>query len=183
MNKISIKNLIIERLSEIGIGMLDAFLPKKYPETYLARWLFGLEKENKISKQRISNILSKLQKEGLVSRNGPKKKSNWQITTKGKEWIKNNKINFQKIDKPKPDGISRIVIFDIEEKERKKRAWLRRELISFDYNAIQKSVWLGETPLSKEFIKEIDEKGLGKCVHIFSIKEKGTIKTKSKMID
>lgn len=173
MKRTTFKKIVLDKLINIGVGTIDAFLPRKYPEARLWREILGLDKDEEISKTKISNILSKLQREGLVSRVGSRKKSEWSITSGGKKWLE--VCNDKKINISKPDGVARLVIFDIPEKDKNKRNWIRSELISFGYKHLQNSVWLGETPLPREFIDKIDEFELSKFVHIFSIREKGTI--------
>lgn len=79
-------------------------------------------------------------------------------------------------DLPPRDHIMRIVSFDIPEKERRKRNWLRRELLACDYTTLHQSVFIGQRPLPHEFIKKIDELNLARCLHIASIEQPGTIR-------
>ena len=74
-----------------------------------------------------------------------------------------------------PDGITRLVIFDIPEKERRKRNILRVELVTYDFKMLQKSVWIGATPLPEDFIHKLDKLNLKNKVHIFSVQEYGTL--------
>lgn len=67
-----------------------------------------------------------------------------------------------------------IVVFDIPEKKRRYRDWLRSELVSFDFDLIQKSVWFGPS-LPPEFIEYLDKEGLLKYVRFFRAEEKDLI--------
>ncbi|MCX6717261.1 MAG: CRISPR-associated endonuclease Cas2 [Candidatus Taylorbacteria bacterium] len=52
-----------------------------------------------------------------------------------------------------------IVMYDIPHEKKKERDWFRRHLKKFNYIMIQKSVWVGPSPLPKDFIdyvKSID---------------------------
>jgi len=83
---------------------------------------------------------------------------------------------------PKPlkkDGISRLVIFDIPERDRKKRDTVRAELIGYGFRLLQKSVWIGAYPLPKDFLELIDDLELARHIHIFSIRESGTIRVQA----
>ena len=51
----------------------------------------------------------------------------------------------------KKDPKNLIVIYDIPESMKKERNWFRRQLKSFGYEMIQRSVWVGPSPLPKEF--------------------------------
>jgi len=50
-----------------------------------------------------------------------------------------------------------IVMYDISHNLRKERDWLRRHLVKFDYKMIQKSVWVGPSPLPKYFVDYLKE--------------------------
>jgi len=62
-----------------------------------------------------------------------------------------------KLDEFSPKNL--IVIYDIPEEKKKERDWFRRHLKKFNYVMIQRSVWVGPSPLPKDFIdyvKSID---------------------------
>jgi DNA-binding transcriptional regulator PaaX len=51
-----------------------------------------------------------------------------------------------------------LVMYDIPTHMRRERDWFRRHLVKFGYMMIQKSVWVGPSPLPKDFqdyLKEI----------------------------
>jgi len=132
-----------------------------------------LDKSYKFSKQSFSTILNRLQKQGLIEH----EKGKWNITNLGTKIVKGTK--FRPSELPEKDGAIRLVIFDIPEKERKKRLWLRLELIAYDYSLLQKSVWVGYRPLPKDFLDSLEYLNLRSHVQIFSIKHKGTLKEES----
>jgi len=45
-----------------------------------------------------------------------------------------------------------IVMYDIPHNLKKERDWFRRQLIKFGYVMIQKSVWVGPSPLPRDFL-------------------------------
>jgi len=62
--------------------------------------------------------------------------------------------NFKK-DAPK----NLLLIYDIPEGKKKERDWFRRQLKNFDFIMIQRSVWVGPSPLPEDFLtylKRID---------------------------
>ena len=76
---------------------------------------------------------------------------------------------FSKI-KAKPTGdIKVMVLFDIPEKKRKTRDWLRSQLKLWDFKMIQQSVWLGKGPLPKQFTERLQLLGVNKCVKILKV--------------
>ncbi|OGF64281.1 hypothetical protein A2661_00880 [Candidatus Giovannonibacteria bacterium RIFCSPHIGHO2_01_FULL_45_24] len=70
----------------------------------------------------------------------------------------------------------RLVIFDVPERERKKRLWLRLELLACGYKILQKSVWVGYCPLPQEFFEALEYLDLRRHIHIFSVNSAGTLR-------
>lgn len=62
---------------------------------------------------------------------------------------------FSSFKKDAPKNL--IVMYDIPHKLKKERDWFRRQLIKFGYIMIQKSVWVGPSPLPKEFLDYLKE--------------------------
>ncbi|MCC7160660.1 hypothetical protein IT399_02995 [Candidatus Nomurabacteria bacterium] len=50
-----------------------------------------------------------------------------------------------------------LLIYDIPEGMKKERDWFRRQLKNFDFIMIQKSVWVGPSPLPKDFLDYLKE--------------------------
>lgn len=65
-----------------------------------------------------------------------------------------------------------IVMYDIPEEKKKERDWFRRHLRKFDYIMIQRSVWVGPSPLPKDFIKYVKSIGLKDKLKVFKLKNK-----------
>ncbi|OGF64346.1 hypothetical protein A2661_02435 [Candidatus Giovannonibacteria bacterium RIFCSPHIGHO2_01_FULL_45_24] len=172
MKKLNLTKLVLKTVGEMGIATLDSFFPKKYPQARLWRQLLSLDSDYQFKRQTFSVILTRLQKQGLVER----KNNKWGITNFGKKFIKNMKTA-DVFDLPQKDGILRLVIFDVPERERRRRDWLRLELIACDFKLLQKSVWMGERPLPQEFLENLEEMNLLPHIHIFTVYKRGTIKT------
>jgi|SRR3989338_10892261 len=62
-----------------------------------------------------------------------------------------------------------MLMYDISDNFKKERDWLRRHLIKFDYIMIQKSVWVGPSPLPKEFLKYLNEIKIGDNFKTFKL--------------
>lgn len=126
-------------------------------------------KLQKIKDQTIRTTLYRLKKSGLVEN----KSRIWKITKKGAAFLDKRLrlklLHFQPISKSKKKDI--IIIFDIPENERKKRNWLRNELKSLGFMLIQKSVWLGPSPLPKEFIKYLNKIDIVPHLRFFRVNE------------
>lgn len=166
-----LQRLILEKVAELGEVVLDGFFPAQYPEARLWRQLLGKDASYKFSRPTFSTILSNLREDGFIDRRGPRKRSVWIITNKGLREIKKKSP-----EAPVKDGIPRIVSFDIPEKERKKRRWIREALFEHGYQSLQKSVWIGFSPFPENFFDDLDLLSLRDCIHVFSIDKIGTIK-------
>ena len=135
-------------------------------------------------KRRFDVMLSKLKKDGLLKaeNNG---NASIKLTSKGKKYL--TLLNRRRVDAlpgnsydiDKSGSRSRdkliIVIFDIPECERRKRAWLRLALKNIGLRLIQQSVWMGKVKIPKEFLDDIRELHLANFVEIFEITKSGSL--------
>ena|SRR3989338_1997738 len=62
-----------------------------------------------------------------------------------------------------------MLMYDIGEDMKKERDWFRRQLLNYGFEMIQKSVWVGSAPLDKDFVKYLNELGLGKKIKFFKL--------------
>jgi len=123
--------------------------------------------KNKYSKNSFGTTLSRLKKKGIIET----KSGKWFLTKTGKEYFKNKRklsLRFSspfKLNAPK----NLILMFDIPESRRAERHWLRSHLVEFQYLMIQKSVWVGPSPLPKNFLEHAKEIGLNTYVKTFKL--------------
>lgn len=183
----SLTRIILEHLAESGKGMINAFFPKHI--SYARPWRIPSRPHisrppddphgDAVMKRTLSSILSRLKKEGLVIAGGPRKKTIWNITPKGRQYLKSHPARHREFHLryhlPPKDGLLRIIIFDVPEQDRKKRNWLRAELVGIGYSILQKSVFIGTRPIPTDFIRELDRQKLSSAVHIIQAEKKGTI--------
>lgn len=113
----------------------------------------------------VRTILWRLQKRGLVK----KKEKKYKLTALGLNIVKN--FNESKQPKEVWDGKWRIVMFDIPEKRRENRNWLRWQLVSLDYKSLQKSVFIGKQPIEEDFYEEILSRRLNQYVRLMTVGE------------
>ncbi|MEK7629674.1 MAG: hypothetical protein AAB394_04140 [Patescibacteria group bacterium] len=172
LKKNSFSKIILEKISEAGEIALEGLFPKNRAEGRLWRSILGLPQNYEFSRPSFSSILSKLSHDGLIKRNGSRKRAFWLVTSKGKEKIK----AYIRYMKPvKADGMPRLVIYDIPEVDKRKRNLIRSELVACNYQQLQRSVWLGYSPLPEDFVKSLEDMRLENKVHIISIQKKGTL--------
>ena len=109
-------------------------------------------------------ILWRLQKKGLVDKN----KNQYFLTKFGSGFIKKFR---EKNPEKQWDGKWRIVMFDIPEKMRLERNWLRQQLFNSKYQSLQKSVFIGKYPLEEDIFKEIIRLGLRSYIRLITVGE------------
>jgi len=62
-----------------------------------------------------------------------------------------------------------LLIYDIPEERKKERDWFRRQLKNFDFAMIQRSVWVGPSPLPANFLAYLKRIGLQKEFKTFKL--------------
>ncbi|MEK7168158.1 MAG: hypothetical protein AAB707_00410, partial [Patescibacteria group bacterium] len=127
-----------------------------------------LEKE----KHKFYSLLSRLKKQGFIKKEQKRKGIFWEITPRGEQRIERlkNIFHFPRINyKTEKDSGINLIIFDIPEKHKAKRQWLRYVLLSLDFTMLQKSVWIGKNKIPEEFLKALAELDLMNFIHILKI--------------
>ena len=171
-SKNSLTGLILGKLGEAGELALEALLPRNRTEAKLWRNILGLPTGYEFSPPSFSATLSRLKRQGLVSRKKWSRSSVWSLTSHGQGRLK---FQAEKIEPPEPDGIPRLVVYDIPETDKHKREWVRRELVSYGFKQLQKSVWVGFSPLPEDFTRSLRDRRLNGNVQIIGITKTGTL--------
>jgi len=129
--------------------------------------LFGIPKFKNYSKNSLSGTLSYICKVGFVENIN----SELKVTRKGQKYIKKKidslKQFYCKFNENEPKNL--LVMFDIPETKKAEREWLRWHLKKFNYFMIQKSVWVGPSPLPKEFLNYIESIGIKDGLKTFKL--------------
>lgn len=178
-------------------SLLDAIL-QSTKGSYGALWRSAYRGERSIrfkrdwagayrDRKRFLSTLSRLKREGLVV---PANKQYglgrlWRLTHRGRKKIAAFKAKRSDVFSAahiqrytvSRSGITVLVVFDIPEKEKRKRRWLRESLKWLQFTMLQRSVWLGRGSLPEEFLRDIRALKLQECVHILSISKSGTIES------
>lgn len=162
---------------EAGHGASYGQLQRKFSEVQERRAV-GPHSKSKDFKRRRHNfysLLYKLQKEGLVER----QESRWSITKAGREKYKRivEQLPLRRREyKREPDLTLKLVIFDVPEKEARKRVWLRERLGELGFKMLQKSVWIGKVKLPQEFLDNLKELEMLEWVEIIAITKTGSLR-------
>ncbi len=113
--------------------------------------------------------LSRLKKRGFVEN----KKGIWRLTKAGRGYFANKISLFpthsEKTAKRNPKSI--VISFDVPEIHKKKRDWLRAELLCLGFEMLQKSLWLGPAPLPEQFVESLRKLQLFPYIKFFEAKE------------
>lgn len=142
-----------------------------YTRSHGFGWRKSLAQSLFVEKNTLNKAVSDLLKTGDIEKIIDKKgNACFRLTSSGQESFE-RLFPIHRLSRQPWDGKWRVVIFDIEEKEKKTRNALRLKLISLGFGELQKSVYV--TPLDvlpdiKEFLRE---NGLLGKVLVFEAKE------------
>ena len=129
--------------------------------------MFGIPKFKYTSPRSMSSIIYYLKKEELIGKND----KGWYLTPQGKKYMKRKEDSLQQFEhqfsKESPKDL--LVMFDIPEIKKAEREWFRWHLKKFNYEMIQKSVWVGPSPLPKQFMDYISKIGLKNSIKTFKL--------------
>lgn len=134
-------------------------------------------------RRQFHRTLQYLKRQGLIAKKIKARGSGWTLTQRGIERAQRYQIirgnPFSKANagftKPHGNGIT-IVAYDIPERERRKRDWVRLCLMEMGCEMIQKSVWVAKGMIDEDFMHALRDRNLMAYVHIFSVTQQGTIR-------
>lgn len=129
--------------------------------------ILGLPVFDGKNKRTVKNAYYSLVKEGFISTED----KNLILTSKGKNYLK-NKVLYENLftssyKENSPKDL--LVMYDIPEDKKPEREWFRRHLIKFGYIMIQRSVWVGPSPLPKDFMDYVKKIGLKDNLKTFKL--------------
>ena len=143
--------------------------------------------EKREQTRRFYSMVRYLEEDGLVRKEYIAGMTNVSITEKGKKkleilrtsysvWLPSSKYQNDMDDKKTSDNVASIVTFDIPEKERAKRDWLRCALNNMDFDMVHKSVWMGTGQIPVRFLEDLRDMKMGDYIEIFAITKMGSLK-------
>ncbi|MFH1162243.1 MAG: CRISPR-associated endonuclease Cas2 [Candidatus Jorgensenbacteria bacterium] len=187
---------VLERVAE-GAGdaaaMFGAFLSAGYGASYgklereLAREHAGREaaaqavRLEREARRKYRKLFYLLKKDGLVEEKKKAHNNIFLLTRRGVAKLaelRKRKLQLlpRRVYEPERADVFTIVTFDVPERDRKKREWLRETLRSLGFDFVQRSVWIGKVKLPKEFLEDIQHLNLIDSVEIFQITKTGSLK-------
>lgn len=129
--------------------------------------LFGVPTFLYKNKRSVYSSLYRLKRDGYISRKG----ESWNITATGREYVSRKQSLLKEFDSPfqKSDKRDLLILFDIPEQMKHKREWLRTQLKKYNYIMVQRSVWVGPSPIPKEFKDYLKDIKLNKTILTFKL--------------
>ncbi len=125
-------------------------------------------------------LLSKMRHEKLIERNSVGGEL-WKLTKKGFKRLKSI-LEYSPTDELPNGDYSKekskeliLVVFDIPEKIKHKRIWLRRCLRNLEFQMLQRSVWIGKYKIPDSFIYDLKDLKILPYVHILTVQESGSL--------
>ena len=129
--------------------------------------LFGIPKFKNYSKRTLRSTVDRLAEKGMIE----KELNGFVLTANGRKYLKRKEDSLKSFLKPagiNPDK-NLLVMFDVPIAQKAEREWLRWHLKKFGYVMIQQSVWVGPSPLPKDFLSYLEEIKLKNCVKTFKL--------------
>ncbi|MFA6397315.1 MAG: hypothetical protein WDK96_00515 [Candidatus Paceibacterota bacterium] len=154
-----------------NLSIEDKILKLLFEPKYRYKGMFvstlGLPAVFKNKKQSITNAIYRLKKENYIL----KEDKCIRILPRGVKYIENKKSRLLIFNSLYKKGAPKnlLIMFDIPEIKKAEREWFRFHLRKFDYYMIQKSVWIGPSPLPKDFLDYLKEIKLEECIKTFKL--------------
>ncbi|MEK9181502.1 MAG: hypothetical protein AAB786_00570 [Patescibacteria group bacterium] len=129
-------------------------------------------------KRRLVVFISKMKHDGLIKKENAK----FTISSDGRRKFDKLKSNFpDRHYKVFTQNSSIIISFDIPEKLRRKRDWLREVIKNLGFKMIHQSVWVGKVKIPKDFLLDLERLKILEYIEIFEISKMGTLKKINKL--
>lgn len=154
-----------------GSGQIEYEYQKRRRISESKKSRVEIQKERK---RRLVVFISKMKHDGLIENSA---NNRFTISSKGINKLSKLRNNLparfykERIIKGSPI----IISFDIPEKLRRKRDWLREVIKNLGFKMIHQSVWVGRGKIPVDFIKDLENLKILEFVEIFEIKKTGSL--------
>lgn len=139
----------------------------------------GWEKNHE-ARVRYQKLVSKLKREGFIAERRIERGKVFAITPKGRKKLAalrdGARRQMPSVSYPVEAGNCLVIVaFDVPEKERRKRNWLRAALRDLGFVMVQKSVWVGKVKIPQQFLDDVFKLHLADNVEIFEVSKSGSL--------
>lgn len=131
--------------------------------------------QQKNIKRQFYNLTYELRKDGILSKKGVLTKigiAYYKYLIK-KQTLHSFPQSYEKVHDP---SFTVLITYDIPESLKKHRQWFRCVLKNLDFEMLHKSVWIGQTRIPKDLLRDLNIKHLLEHIHILKISKLGTLK-------
>jgi DNA-binding transcriptional regulator PaaX len=126
--------------------------------------------EKKKAKKQFAQFINYLKKKGYIKDANLKAGAGFLLTKAGEEKALN--LKYKLLDKKeRKDRKWIMIMYDIPEKKKRQRFFLRKKLKELGYKRLQNSIWVSPYDVFKETEKTIEEYFLSPYIKIFLIEE------------
>ena len=131
--------------------------------------IFGIPRFKQYSKKSVQTTINRLYKNKIIE----KELAGVVLSKYGKEYVKKKFDSLKQFDRPEKISSKKdlLLMFDIPTEKKAHREWFRWHLKKFGYVMVQKSVWVGPSPLPKEFKDYVKKIKLDKCIKTFKLEK------------
>ncbi len=128
--------------------------------------IFGIPIFKDANTLSIKSSLSRLKRKHYIGNDS----KGWYITDEGRKYVE-LRLSFENFESPFSDRSPKnlLLMFDVPVEKNAHRNWLRKQLKEFGYVMVQQSVWVGPSPLPKEFLSYMKSVGLKDRVKTFKL--------------
>lgn len=135
----------------------------------------GISKDEELKRARHSfhSLMTRLRSDGLIE----EKEGKFKSTLLGRKKLESMtsdapSVVYENLEKTN----LKIFMFDVPEKDRWQRDWLRKRLFDLEFEPVQKSVFVGRTKLPKEFIEDMRDVGILAHIDVLEVTKRGSLK-------
>jgi DNA-binding transcriptional regulator PaaX len=155
--RLTLGEAAIAILGELATATAEIFFPHPYYHQFCAH----------AQRRSFQRALKRLERKHLVGTRMKDGREEWHLTGSGEELARRLRLRFTFTGQKKRwDGKWRLVLFDIPERIRGRRDFLRKELEDLGFHQLQKSVCLTPYSLPGDFLEPISELARGRNFRI-----------------
>ena len=141
-------------LGDLAAVTVTSFWPHPYYHTFCNH-----------RERSFKTTLSRMKRDGLIKRD-PNAEKFFVLTKRGEREREKalRHINIESAKREKWDGKWRVLFFDVPEKQRKLRNFLRAELIDYGFEPLQKSVFVSPFRIAEDIIEVLEYRGIERWI-------------------
>ncbi len=158
-------------------GISHRGLQRRLSENHRAQAKAHISHEKR---RQVHNVLYQLRTQGLIASEETKSGVMYKPTKQGTKKLLNlralhDRFLPRRVYETTQEQETKIIVFDVPERERRKRDWLRAVLKRIGFHMVQRSVWIGKNAIPEDFVKDLGRLNLIPYVKILAVTKKGNL--------